>query len=200
LAITPPSSAGAPNLACVGIWRATGIDRLGLAILLRDPGRVPEDFFIENSPYRALIAEARERGIELLVSVDAEDLTDASEAALAVHVRGTPQAVQRPVDGRSAHLVDLDHPERCALPTRYWTFAPVFPTSNAGKFPVGLDALQRACEVLQAPVLALGGVHAAQAEDCFAAGAHGIAGISSFFGPLAQVETDTNAFVSALAR
>ena len=64
----------------------------------------------------------------------------------------------------------------------YVVFGPVFaPLSKTSDLaPRGLDQLARAAESVRIPVLALGGVTHANAQDCVAAGAAGIAGISIF--------------------
>lgn len=56
-------------------------------------------------------------------------------------------------------------------------FAPVF--EKQGQPPAGLEVLQRACQQ-RVPVLALGGVTAANAQSCIESGAAGIAGIRLF--------------------
>jgi thiamine-phosphate pyrophosphorylase len=41
--------------------------------------------------------------------------------------------------------------------------------------PIGLDGLREICEAVSVPVVAIGGVDAANAGDCIAAGAAGVA-------------------------
>jgi thiamine-phosphate pyrophosphorylase len=62
--------------------------------------------------------------------------------------------------------------------------APVFsPLSKGDTRPVlGLGGLAEAAQLSPVPVLALGGITAANAYDCVAAGAAGVAGISYFNG------------------
>jgi thiamine-phosphate pyrophosphorylase len=60
-------------------------------------------------------------------------------------------------------------------------FSPIFEKATA--HPQGLEALHQACVAAQTiPVLALGGVTAANAAGCLAAGAAGVAGIRLFAG------------------
>lgn len=64
-------------------------------------------------------------------------------------------------------------------------FAPVFekPLGDGEALPGrGLGALAAVCGAARAPVIALGGVNAANARDCVAAGAAGVAAIRMFLG------------------
>lgn len=57
-------------------------------------------------------------------------------------------------------------------------FGPVFATG--GKRPIGLEAFAAGARAVRMPVYALGGITEANAPDCLAAGASGLAGISLF--------------------
>jgi thiamine-phosphate pyrophosphorylase len=64
----------------------------------------------------------------------------------------------------------------------YAFFGPVFaPRSKTSDLPPrGLDGLAQAARAVEIPVLALGGITAANAQDCMNAGAAGIAAISLY--------------------
>jgi thiamine-phosphate pyrophosphorylase len=82
-------------------------------------------------------------------------------------------------------------------------FGPVFETQSKKLFgpPLGLKKLADvARELRDFPVLALGGISVANAQDCFAAGAQGIAGISLFSDPQTLVQTVTVIVESAKAQ
>ena len=57
--------------------------------------------------------------------------------------------------------------------------------------PIGLDGLREICEAVSVPVVAIGGVDAANAGDCIAAGAAGVA--------VVRAAADTRAVSEALA-
>jgi thiamine-phosphate pyrophosphorylase len=64
----------------------------------------------------------------------------------------------------------------------YAVFGPVFPPRSkaAGLEPRGIEGLVQAVRTVRIPVLALGGITAANVENCIQAGAAGIAAISLY--------------------
>jgi thiamine-phosphate pyrophosphorylase len=67
----------------------------------------------------------------------------------------------------------------------YLYFGPIFDTPSKAAFgpAQGVDLLAKVCGAVQIPVLAIGGVTPANARDCLAAGATGIAAIRLFQEP-----------------
>ncbi len=66
----------------------------------------------------------------------------------------------------------------------YVIFGPIFETPSKVAFgsPQGLERLEEVCRRLRIPVIAIGGITAANACECFAVGAAGIAAIRLFQG------------------
>jgi len=66
----------------------------------------------------------------------------------------------------------------------YLLFGPVFPTlSHSGAEAQGLEALRKVAGSVKCPVLAVGGIDAANAKSCLDAGAHGAAVIRAAWKP-----------------
>lgn len=82
--------------------------------------------------------------------------------------------------GYSAHAVD-EALQAQADGADFVTFGPVYQTPSKAAYgaPVGLDALQAACQALTIPVFALGGVNKTSVPELMAAGVRGIALISA---------------------
>jgi thiamine-phosphate pyrophosphorylase len=77
----------------------------------------------------------------------------------------------------------------------YLFFGPVFATPSKAAFgaPQGLARLAEVCRAVSIPVLAIGGITLANAAECFAAGASGIAAIRLF-----QDAVDISSLVQSL--
>lgn len=79
----------------------------------------------------------------------------------------------------------------------YLFFGPVFATPSKATFgaPQGLERLAEVCRAVSIPVLAIGGIALANASECLAAGASGIAAIRLF-----QDARDTSSLVQSLRK
>ena len=84
--------------------------------------------------------------------------------------------------GRSTHVPEATEAVRDA---DYVIFGTVFPTTSkpAGQPLAGVTGLAKAVTAIAAPVLAIGGIDAARAAECRAAGAAGVAAIGLFLPP-----------------
>ena len=80
-----------------------------------------------------------------------------------------------------------------ALGAAYIGAGPVWetPTKPDADPPIGLDGLAEICEAVSVPVIAIGGIDAANAAECIAAGAHGVA--------VVRAAADSRAVSEALA-
>ena len=78
----------------------------------------------------------------------------------------------------------------------YVFFGPIFATPSKLAFgpPLGVKRLSEVCRRVRIPVLAIGGVEAENAHECFLAGAAGIAAIRLF----QQSISDLSAVVARL--
>ena len=79
----------------------------------------------------------------------------------------------------------------------YLFFGPIFVTPSKSAFgaPQGLERLATVCRAVSIPVLAIGGITLANASECLATGASGIAAIRLF-----QDASDVSELVAALRR
>lgn len=81
--------------------------------------------------------------------------------------------------GVSCHTIDeLRAAEREGAD--FAVYGPVFPSVTKSLQPIGIEAFRVAAASVRLPVYALGGVTSANAPQCIAAGAAGVAGISLF--------------------
>lgn len=89
--------------------------------------------------------------------------------------------------GASAHSWEEAH-RAYEQGADFIVLGPIFPTPSKEQFgpPLGLEKLSGVCDKLVGfPVLALGGVSESTAQQCFEAGASGVAGIRLFSEPAA---------------
>jgi thiamine-phosphate pyrophosphorylase len=190
-AITDRKRTTQPILSLVEEWSTGGVD----FIQLRE-----KDLSVDalQSLTREVTAKIDRRRSKLLVNVSSsESAASALEAgADGVHLAGTPlpgaaSSVRKafrsanPIVSVPCHsLEDID--VACKEQVDLILFSPIFEKVFAGNVAAeaqGLDGLLHACAAARGiPVLALGGVTAANALQCVAAGAAGIAGIRLFAG------------------
>jgi len=161
---------------------------------------------------RPVLVRARAAGVPIVLGIAADAIDEAAaiveaEGLAGVHLRGDPdrealvQARERlpaALIGRSSHDPHAGDHEL----VDYSCFGPVFGprtrTPGDDKRPQGVGALAICAAAPHAWVLAIGGVHGGRAADCIAAGAVGVAGISSFFA--AAHARGLAAFVAAVGR
>jgi thiamine-phosphate pyrophosphorylase len=185
-AITDRKQAAPALLTLVEGWSNGGVD----FIQLREKDLAPPELEMLARKVREKIEGSRAR---LLVNISTPAAASLALAAGAhgVHLAGQPRAGAaasvRRVFGDEAiisvpcHGIE-DIEVAAAEKVDLMLFSPVFE-----KFPTslthGLEGLRRACAAAQGtPVFALGGVTRANAPDCVAAGAAGVAGIRLFCG------------------
>jgi thiamine-phosphate pyrophosphorylase len=132
-----------------------------------------------------------------------------SEGAAGVHLgeNGLPVPEAKRLAGAQAHRRDFligvsCHSMEAARTAAtggadYLFFGPVFATPSKAAYgsPQGLERLAEVCRSVPIPVLAIGGITAANASACFAAGASGIAAIRLF-----QEAPDMLALVQSLRK
>ena len=135
-----------------------------------------------------LIAELRDAGAPTQVIVN--DRVDIALAlGIGVHIpeEGLPTRVARALLGPDALIGRSTHSLEAARSARddgadFVTFSPVYDTASKRIYgpPQGLEMLRLvARELGPFPVIALGGVTAARAQECMEAGAAGVAGIGA---------------------
>jgi len=140
----------------------------------------------------ALIAAARcvleqtSGHVPLIINDDIDVAATISAAGVHVGQNDASIATAREAVG-DAHLVGAstgtleEAKEAEAGGADYIGFGHIFPTGSKHKTqpPVGLDTLTRVCQAVSIPVIAIGGINAANAPRVFAAGAWGIAVIGA---------------------
>jgi thiamine-phosphate pyrophosphorylase len=165
-------------------------------VWLRTPGARP-GAIVERCA--ALGRRARAVGLPIVIGCDAAGILEATSCGVAgVVLRGDPDRAvleraratlgDRAWLARSTHAIADDH----ALVD--WTvLGPIFVPHTAkphGAVPLGPEVLAQATRPAGARVVAIGGIDRHGAAACVAAGAWGLAGIRSFFGPPDEVVED----------
>ncbi len=200
LAITPPSGPVPRTVVDVAVEHG-----IPIALLLRDATGDPADAV--RGRFDLVRRAATDAGIPVLMSCAAADIERvvprARNAGLAgVQLKGDPTDGQllraRTAWPEGTHGASV-HGDPRDVAADYIVFAPVFAPRTASDVPkraAGIDALRGWSSHGQ--VFALGGVQPANAESCVAAGAYGLAGISSFLGSRDAVADTLRAFARAL--
>ena len=179
LLIADGFATGRPELEAPEVRaRALAVVEAGVRwVLLRDHAASPATFLEAAAP----LADAlRTRGATVSVA-GRLDAAQALGAGVHAGQRGPDlaSAVGLPLVGFSAHSATQALVAQRAG-ADYVTFSPVFRTrTHPDAAPAGLDALRRAVEAVDIPVLALGGLTAPRARLAGAVGASGAAAIAS---------------------
>jgi thiamine-phosphate pyrophosphorylase len=190
-AITDRKRATQPLLSVVEEWSSGGIDFIQLREKDLSGGAL-------LSLTREVAAKIDRRRSKLLVNVSTPESAALALGAGAdgVHLAGMPlpgaassvrKAFQSaaPIVSVPCHNVE-EIDVACKEQVDLILFSPIFEKVLAGNVAAeaqGLEGLRLACAAARGiPVLALGGVTAANASQCVAAGAAGIAGIRLFAG------------------
>jgi thiamine-phosphate pyrophosphorylase len=131
---------------------------------------------------RKVLALPNPYGTKILVN-DRADVAIACGAD-GVHLRdGSPAPALFAREGFTVSI-SVHRPDKISLAegADFILLAPIFaPLSKTGVTPpLGTDAIRRARQLTNIPLLALGGITESNAPECIAAGAAGIAGISYF--------------------
>jgi thiamine-phosphate pyrophosphorylase len=141
-------------------------------------------------PARALAelvrgAVANARGSKILVNTRTDIALACGAQGVHLPAGSLPPEIIRRITpagfliGVSCHTIDeLRAAEREGAD--FAVFGPVFPSQTKSLTPIGIEAFRRAAASVRLPVYVLGGVTAANAPQCIAAGAAGVAGISLF--------------------
>ncbi len=191
-AITDRKRAIRPLLSLVESWSAGGVhfiqlrekelDDLALHSLTCE---VMGTIDHRRSKLLVNVSTPESAALALTAGVDGIHLAGKPAPGAASSIRSSGREVIISVPCHSLDDIDVAVRERVDL----MLFSPVFEKVSGEKVseqpsPVqGLDELRRACAASRGvPVFALGGVTAANASDCIAVGAAGIAGIRLFEG------------------
>jgi thiamine-phosphate pyrophosphorylase len=136
---------------------------------------------LKEAPTEAVVALGRELAglpVELVVN---DDVDAAIELGVGVHLGQSDPGVERAVAAGIPLGVSVTKRREAAVAefagATYLGAGPVWPTPSKPDAdpPIGLDGLRDVCLSTALPVVAIGGVDAANASECIRAGAAGVA-------------------------
>jgi len=172
-------------------------------IQIRDKELSAAELFREAE---ASINLARESGAQIIIN-------DRADVAYALKAHGVhlgqedlpPQAARQllgpdAIVGISTHTLEQVYAAR-SQPVSYIAFGPVFPTTtkNNADPVVGIDAVRRVKEILgDKPLVAIGGITAANAASVIFAGADAIAMIGALYDPATTISENTSQMIELL--
>lgn len=168
-----------------------------LLALTRESVKAARELEVATKDFRARVIVNDRLDVALASGADGVHLGGDSEPAR--DVTGWRRRGKAPAGfliGASCHgLNELVAAEQAGVDYIY--FGPVFDTPSKRAFgaPQGIARLAEICGKAKAPVIAIGGVNAENAEECIRAGAAGIAAIRMF-----QEATDLDALRSVVER
>ena len=188
-----------------GLSHAEQVERLSYGgatlIQLRDKHSSPREFYKEAEK---ALQVARERGVRIVIN-------DRVDIALALKADGVhlgqddlpPEAARlvlgdQAIIGFSTHNIEQAR-EAARMPLDYVAFGPIFRTSSKSNAhsSVGLEGLRRVREAVgKTPLVAIGGIHSANAPGVLATGADAIAVISELLSRPAEIASQTRRLLS----
>jgi len=143
---------------------------------LRLKGKSTQELVDEGRPFRHLCAL---HGVTFVVNDDCEAAVELG--ADGVHLGRTDEGAEAAVEAGLMLGVSATDVDEALVGQRigaaYVGAGPVWstPTKPDADSPIGLDGLAAICQAVSIPVVAIGGIDATNAGDCFAAGAEGVA-------------------------
>jgi thiamine-phosphate pyrophosphorylase len=152
----------------------------------------------------SLVGFARPFGARVTVNGDVAAARAAGAGGVHLPAGTSPAAARRALGagaliGVSAHTI-AEAASAARAGADYVTLSPIFPSATKPGYgpPLGRAGLAEAARALTVPVVALGGVTAANAADCLAAGAEGVAVLGAVMAA-ADPEAATARLVAALS-
>jgi thiamine-phosphate pyrophosphorylase len=182
---------------------ADGFLSAGVRILqFRHKGPVTRETLADLDAVAAL---CRNAAVQLVVN-DRADLAQMVGAALHLGQEDLPPAAARRVVGLETSIGFSTHNEAqlCAAqeePVDYFALGPIFGTSSKENPDpvVGVEGLRRLRPLTRHPLVAIGGVTRANAEEVFAAGADSVAIINDLIPDVGSITARVREWISLLS-